>query len=179
MTIYCHIFYHHMYLVENLNRKLQGWNNLYDRVTTEDFICWLLIVVRIGYRITTSRLFYCLLFKSSCWRKLMTANNNKNCCAFPECISRNAPLLRCSQCKEVFYCSPEHQKSHWKIHKPVCTTRNNLNIQNRSSSSSSCCGSSILFKKMLNIFLKLKRNIYSYYVVYFTVKWIHYFYCIT
>jgi hypothetical protein len=66
----------------------------------------------------------------------MTANRNKNNrCAFPECISQIAPLLRCSQCKEVFYCSPEHQKSHWKVHKPVCTAPSSINNTTQRSSS--------------------------------------------
>ncbi|KAJ7596519.1 hypothetical protein C8J56DRAFT_773001 [Mycena floridula] len=29
-------------------------------------------------------------------------------------------LLRCSRCKVVSYCSPEHQKADWKNHKPRC-----------------------------------------------------------
>lgn len=27
---------------------------------------------------------------------------------------------KCSNCNQVFYCSPEHQKSDWKIHKQLC-----------------------------------------------------------
>jgi len=30
-------------------------------------------------------------------------------------------LLRCSRCQETYYCSPVQQRSHWKIHKKVCT----------------------------------------------------------
>jgi len=30
------------------------------------------------------------------------------------------PLLRCSSCKEVYYCSKECQKSAWRIHKKEC-----------------------------------------------------------
>ena len=39
-------------------------------------------------------------------------------CGFPGC-SQPAPL-KCSRCKEVRYCSKEHQKTHWKIHKKLC-----------------------------------------------------------
>lgn len=30
-------------------------------------------------------------------------------------------LFRCSRCKSVQYCSKEHQKKHWKLHKMMCT----------------------------------------------------------
>eukprot|EP01035_Chromulina_nebulosa_P036741 gene36741-49535_t len=54
-----------------------------------------------------------------------------------DCISRRAPSLRCSQCKTVFYCSPEHQKFHWKIHKTVCAAPNSSkNIMNSKNSNS-------------------------------------------
>ena len=29
-------------------------------------------------------------------------------------------LLKCTGCRKVYYCSHEHQKSHWKAHKYVC-----------------------------------------------------------
>mmetsp|Transcript_15099 Transcript_15099/g.16377 ORF Transcript_15099/g.16377 Transcript_15099/m.16377 type:complete len:125 (-) Transcript_15099:229-603(-) len=28
---------------------------------------------------------------------------------------------RCSRCQIAYYCSPDHQKLHWKEHKPTCT----------------------------------------------------------
>ncbi|GAA6000758.1 hypothetical protein JCM10207_004641 [Rhodosporidiobolus poonsookiae] len=31
-------------------------------------------------------------------------------------------MFRCTACKAVYYCSTEHQKSNWKIHKPACTS---------------------------------------------------------
>ncbi|KAF9028770.1 hypothetical protein BDZ89DRAFT_1065854 [Hymenopellis radicata] len=31
------------------------------------------------------------------------------------------PMQICSGCRGVRYCSPEHQKAHWKIHKGFCT----------------------------------------------------------
>ena len=34
----------------------------------------------------------------------------------------NTPLLQCSRCKKSYYCSKEHQKIHWKVHKKVCTS---------------------------------------------------------
>jgi hypothetical protein len=37
------------------------------------------------------------------------------------CIVCNATTsVRCSRCKETWYCSKEHQISHWKIHKKTC-----------------------------------------------------------
>lgn len=30
-------------------------------------------------------------------------------------------LLRCSKCKAVYYCGAEHQRSHWRSHKYVCS----------------------------------------------------------
>lgn len=40
-----------------------------------------------------------------------------------ECLkSREVhPLLRCSKCKYVFYCSKNCQKSHWTLHKKECS----------------------------------------------------------
>ncbi|GMH99897.1 hypothetical protein TrST_g1074 [Triparma strigata] len=38
-------------------------------------------------------------------------------CGFPGC-SKPAPL-KCSRCREVSYCSKEHQKTHWKFHKKL------------------------------------------------------------
>eukprot|EP01040_Poterioochromonas_malhamensis_P003004 gene3004-3191_t len=29
-------------------------------------------------------------------------------------------LMQCSQCKNVYYCSKEHQKRDWKSHKKYC-----------------------------------------------------------
>lgn len=28
--------------------------------------------------------------------------------------------LKCTACKVTFYCGPEHQRQHWKEHKPLC-----------------------------------------------------------
>ncbi|XP_065655897.1 uncharacterized protein LOC100209808 isoform X3 [Hydra vulgaris] len=36
------------------------------------------------------------------------------------CGVDNIPLLRCVQCKSIWYCSREHQKNHWSIHKSFC-----------------------------------------------------------
>ena len=33
----------------------------------------------------------------------------------------SAPLLRCSRCHTAPYCSPTHQRSHWKEHKQLCS----------------------------------------------------------
>ena len=39
-------------------------------------------------------------------------------CGFPGCSE--PALLKCSRCREVHYCSKEHQKTHWKLHKKLC-----------------------------------------------------------
>ncbi|GMH85933.1 hypothetical protein TrVE_jg2668 [Triparma verrucosa] len=39
-------------------------------------------------------------------------------CGFPGC-SKPAPL-KCSRCREVHYCSKEHQTTHWRLHKKLC-----------------------------------------------------------
>ena len=31
-----------------------------------------------------------------------------------------SPLKRCSRCQNMFYCSGDHQKIHWKTHKYIC-----------------------------------------------------------
>lgn len=40
-------------------------------------------------------------------------------CGWTEC-SEMANLRACSQCKNQWYCCVEHQKLHWKSHKPKC-----------------------------------------------------------
>jgi hypothetical protein len=32
----------------------------------------------------------------------------------------NEPLMQCSRCKKAWYCSREHQKIHWRVHKHEC-----------------------------------------------------------
>ena len=40
-------------------------------------------------------------------------------CNYPGCVSVSAQ--RCSRCKEVYYCSADHQKMDWGSHKTSCT----------------------------------------------------------
>jgi hypothetical protein len=46
---------------------------------------------------------------------------------------RTYPSLKCSRCKEVQYCSREHQKSDWKYHKALCGGSSNQK-QNKTAS---------------------------------------------
>ena len=43
-------------------------------------------------------------------------------CAFCEISAQElgAPLNKCSRCLATYYCSEDHQRKHWKKHKPVC-----------------------------------------------------------
>lgn len=34
--------------------------------------------------------------------------------------TESRPLKRCSRCNAIYYCSPEHQRKHWKRHKSLC-----------------------------------------------------------
>jgi putative hemolysin len=29
-------------------------------------------------------------------------------------------LSKCSDCKSIYYCTVEHQRKHWKAHRPEC-----------------------------------------------------------
>ena len=40
-------------------------------------------------------------------------------------ICQEASSQRCSQCKCAYYCSKDHQKSHWKHHKKTCASKAN------------------------------------------------------
>ena len=50
--------------------------------------------------------------------KSTPTSSHPHSCGFPGC-TQPAPL-KCSRCKEVRYCSKEHQKTHWKFHKKLC-----------------------------------------------------------
>lgn len=39
-------------------------------------------------------------------------------CFFTDC--ERSGVYQCSRCKVAKYCSPEHQKQHWKSHKIAC-----------------------------------------------------------
>ncbi|KAH8106053.1 hypothetical protein BXZ70DRAFT_1004339 [Cristinia sonorae] len=34
--------------------------------------------------------------------------------------SKEAPSLKMCPCREAYYCGPEHQKLHWKVHRKTC-----------------------------------------------------------
>jgi MYND finger len=46
------------------------------------------------------------------------------CCNYPGCESISNQ--RCSRCKMVYYCSVEHQKQNWSIHKVSCNKQNSI-----------------------------------------------------
>ena len=45
-------------------------------------------------------------------------------CALPECNIDGKGLfnkmMKCGRCRSTYYCSVEHQKEHWKVHKQSC-----------------------------------------------------------
>lgn len=47
----------------------------------------------------------------------MPSEFGDKCC--PIC-GKNEELRACSGCGLIYYCSVEHQKSHWKVHKGNC-----------------------------------------------------------
>jgi hypothetical protein len=49
-----------------------------------------------------------------------TACENEKAHMCANCGNTTGPLSACSQCKQVFYCSKECQKSDWKSHKLNC-----------------------------------------------------------
>ncbi|KAK7456460.1 hypothetical protein VKT23_010709 [Stygiomarasmius scandens] len=62
------------------------------------------------------------------WRLKARWEPRRDLCNFWGCeVSRggggNSALKRCAKCKEVFYCSSEHQKHDWCQHKTVCEKR--------------------------------------------------------
>lgn len=54
----------------------------------------------------------------------------KNC---DQCDKQFDNLLRCSRCQKAVYCSKEHQRAHWKIHKSVCEPQGGETSASRSS----------------------------------------------
>lgn len=40
------------------------------------------------------------------------------------CNCQDDQLKVCGRCKTAWYCSPDHQKQHWKQHKPFCKPKN-------------------------------------------------------
>jgi len=43
-------------------------------------------------------------------------------CAYTQCEIVKEGLLRCGGCTSVHYCSAEHQKLHWDVHKTFCVS---------------------------------------------------------
>lgn len=48
------------------------------------------------------------------------STNAPKICANPACGKQDETAKMCGQCRLVFYCSPECQKTAWKAHKLVC-----------------------------------------------------------
>lgn len=52
-----------------------------------------------------------------------------NTCAICAKSSTQQTLLRCSRCKQIYYCGAEHQKQHWTEHRKVCSVRETSSIE--------------------------------------------------
>lgn len=68
---------------------------------------------------------------------LTPSEKNRNlrpCCAICEsefsAKDGLSPLLKCAKCKREYYCCKEHQKQHWKIHKMMCISHEEILAQN-------------------------------------------------
>lgn len=57
------------------------------------------------------------LCASTVWRR-WSNRDTVGWCNF--CGTGDGFLMKCSGCKKVSYCSKEHQKSDWKLHKLLC-----------------------------------------------------------
>ena len=55
------------------------------------------------------------------------------CCSYVNCNVIDAKF-RCSKCKKTFYCSENHQKLDWKLHKVSCEVNHkpikDINVEN-------------------------------------------------
>lgn len=49
----------------------------------------------------------------------MSGYNPSKLCAL--CNQESQTLKMCGRCKNVWYCDTQHQREHWKKHKPVCS----------------------------------------------------------
>ena len=55
--------------------------------------------------------------------------------ACAQCGEPVVKRLRCSRCKEAYYCSPDCQREAWSTHKPACRKRSGIATNTSSSSS--------------------------------------------
>lgn len=51
---------------------------------------------------------------------MSASNTNTDTIRCGYCNEAMTTRHRCSRCRSVYYCSPEHQKAAWASHKPVC-----------------------------------------------------------
>lgn len=51
-----------------------------------------------------------------------------NICHVCNCHDSQVPLKKCGNCKMIYYCSQEHQKVHWPLHKAFCKNISSLTL---------------------------------------------------
>ena len=47
-------------------------------------------------------------------------------CGVTKDSSESLKLFRCTRCLKSYYCSREHQRTHWKAHKYICGSKNEM-----------------------------------------------------
>ena len=71
------------------------------------------------------------------------AISQKRCNYCSKVVTGSKPLLRCSKCKAVVYCSKICQKEHWLTHKVLCSAIHQLALKERENFPIQCLLTSV------------------------------------